>query len=322
MQEKAVKSTKRIKQISVIGLFGMFNHIIPLHIEDRITIIHGPNGFGKTAILKLVNALFSQASSVLEGTPFSELRIDFEDETRLAVTKNSDISSDNENTKHFLPKWSFPSQNITFQFITQEEVQTVTFPSREPNALLISAINNRNMVEALELKPGQKWSVFIDTLVADREINQKETEWLSKIRSAVVIHLIETQRLLNEVKFHENLDEKESVMIPTVTTYSQELAETIKTKLAESTALSQSLDRTFPARLVSPTTRQRNVTEDELRNKLVDLEDKRTRLTAAGLIDQDSNDAIQIRKSDEIDQSTKVVLSVYAEDAEKKIRYL
>ncbi len=36
MQEKAIKPIKRIKQISVIGLFGMFNHVIPLHTEDRI----------------------------------------------------------------------------------------------------------------------------------------------------------------------------------------------------------------------------------------------------------------------------------------------
>jgi hypothetical protein len=37
----------RIKQISVIGLFGIFNHLIPLNMDDRITVIHGPNVVGE-----------------------------------------------------------------------------------------------------------------------------------------------------------------------------------------------------------------------------------------------------------------------------------
>ena len=32
---------RRIKQISVEGLFGMLNHVIPLQMEERITIVHG-----------------------------------------------------------------------------------------------------------------------------------------------------------------------------------------------------------------------------------------------------------------------------------------
>ena len=40
----------RITKISVKGLFGMFDHEIPLNQESRITIIHGPNGVGKTVL--------------------------------------------------------------------------------------------------------------------------------------------------------------------------------------------------------------------------------------------------------------------------------
>ncbi len=38
----------RIAQISITGLFGVFDHVIPLNLDDRITIIHAPNGYGKT----------------------------------------------------------------------------------------------------------------------------------------------------------------------------------------------------------------------------------------------------------------------------------
>jgi predicted ATP-binding protein involved in virulence len=47
----------RIKQISVTKLFGIFDHVIPLNLDERITIIHGINGVGKTSILRLINAL-------------------------------------------------------------------------------------------------------------------------------------------------------------------------------------------------------------------------------------------------------------------------
>lgn len=57
---KTGQDMKRIKQISVKNLFGMFDHTIPLNVDERITIIHGPNGFGKTALLRLLDTLFSQ----------------------------------------------------------------------------------------------------------------------------------------------------------------------------------------------------------------------------------------------------------------------
>ncbi|WP_445174901.1 AAA family ATPase, partial [Microcoleus sp.] len=43
----------RINKISVTKLFGVFNHQVSFNMEDRITIIHGPNGFGKTALLRI-----------------------------------------------------------------------------------------------------------------------------------------------------------------------------------------------------------------------------------------------------------------------------
>ena len=56
--------TMKIQQISVSGLFGIFDHVIPLNVEDRITIIHSPNGFGKTALLRMLNGFFNSRYSV------------------------------------------------------------------------------------------------------------------------------------------------------------------------------------------------------------------------------------------------------------------
>lgn len=80
----------RIQQISVSGLFGIFDHVIPLNMEERITIIHGPNGFGKTAMLRMLNGLFNSRYSVFRTIPFSNFRVEFDDSSSVEVVKNSD----------------------------------------------------------------------------------------------------------------------------------------------------------------------------------------------------------------------------------------
>ena len=43
--------------------------------------MHGANGPDKTAILKMINGFVNSRYSVLRSTPFSELGIDFDDES-------------------------------------------------------------------------------------------------------------------------------------------------------------------------------------------------------------------------------------------------
>jgi predicted ATP-binding protein involved in virulence len=84
----------RIKQISVIGLFGIFNHVIPLNMDDRITVIHGPNGFGKTAMLRILNGLFNSRYSELRTIPFSKFCVEFDDDSNIEIIKNTDNSKE------------------------------------------------------------------------------------------------------------------------------------------------------------------------------------------------------------------------------------
>ena len=66
-----------ISNIGVYGLFDRFDHDIPLKGEERITIMIGPNGFGKTMILRIINALFNLHVRRLEGMPFRGVRLIF-----------------------------------------------------------------------------------------------------------------------------------------------------------------------------------------------------------------------------------------------------
>jgi len=77
----------RISRISVKKLFGIFSHDIPLNHDDRITIIYGPNGYGKTFTLSLVNELFNPGYDDFYRIPFSEVTVEFDDYSSLRLMK-------------------------------------------------------------------------------------------------------------------------------------------------------------------------------------------------------------------------------------------
>jgi predicted ATP-binding protein involved in virulence len=107
-------------------------------------------------------------------------------------------------------------------------------------------------------------------------------------------------------------------MLSTVSAYSDELAKLIQSKLAEYGTTSQSLDRTFPARVVQQQLSP-DISDEELRQQLNELEETRSRLIEVGLLDKDENSDFQIQPK-AIDESTKNILSVYVEDVENKLR--
>jgi predicted ATP-binding protein involved in virulence len=67
----------RVKTIQIDGLFGMFNHVIPLNTDQRITILHGPNGVGKTTVLRLITDLFSKRFYAVRTINYRSLRVEF-----------------------------------------------------------------------------------------------------------------------------------------------------------------------------------------------------------------------------------------------------
>jgi predicted ATP-binding protein involved in virulence len=84
----------RISRISVKKLFGIFSHDIPLNHDDRITIIYGPNGYGKTFTLSLVNELFNPGHDDFYRIPFSELTVEFDDHSSLLLIKEQKDAGD------------------------------------------------------------------------------------------------------------------------------------------------------------------------------------------------------------------------------------
>lgn len=66
-------------QIEVEELFGEFSAKIPLNHEDGITILHGPNGCGKTTLLRLMMHLQQGNQFMISRIPFKLVRLKYRD---------------------------------------------------------------------------------------------------------------------------------------------------------------------------------------------------------------------------------------------------
>jgi predicted ATP-binding protein involved in virulence len=306
-----------IKQISVSGLFGNFNHIIPLNIDERITIIHGPNGFGKTTMLRMLSAFFNSQYSVFWNTPFEKFKVEFIDDSSVEVIKayeHGKSKKEKEESISFNPNglsiedsspWIFSKKSISDNFVNNLDE-------------MVPGIHRTGVREWTYIRTGEILSLeevaekFSD-FIPQSQRNKKEPTWLKNLKNETPVRLIESQRLLNGT-YNRSLRSPEMVL--TVSTYSKEIAEIIQSKLADYGKVSQSLDRTFPSRVVSQ--KAPILTTQELIKQLDDLEVTRARLIEVGLLDKGEISDFQI-PTQSIDDSTKNILSVYIEDVEKKL---
>ncbi len=319
----------RIKHIRASQLFGIFNHSIPLNLDERITIIHGPNGFGKTVLLKTLHGLFNRDYQIFHKIPFESFQVDFEDGTGLTVSKK--VASDKERTNS-------PVEEICIE---------PSEHSRSASPYTLSSIDFRRFTRDLSLSVveeiipqltrvgRQEWmdlttaTVLSLTEVMEKYGNQLPLrhrskslpQWLEAALKGINVHFINTERLVQletregreQGPFHIRDEYPRPIQV--VDVYSRNLADLIQATLAKSVALSQSLDQTFPMRLVSRSTSP-GLTKRELDERLTELEEKRQRLRSVGLLDKDET---QFQSPPDPDDMERKVLSIYVEDVHKKL---
>jgi hypothetical protein len=144
--------------------------------------------------------------------------------------------------------------------------------------------------------------------------SQKDADWLIKLRDCIPVYFIESQRLVN-VSLAQSL-----LTLPSIFACSNDLANRMQDNLTNYAKLSQSLDRTFPARVID---RQKSLdlpslTEEQVFQKLDKLEQTRSHLVEIGLLDKDNDLDIEIHPHT-IDEGVKNTLLVYIQDMEQKL---
>ncbi|OKH33973.1 hypothetical protein NIES2119_22040 [[Phormidium ambiguum] IAM M-71] len=321
-----------IKKISVEQLFGIFNHSILIK-EDKITIIHGPNGFGKTALLRLIDGLFNAKYSELLSIPFKQLIIEMHDETILIINKDFKPKKVKRNSKE---------TDLTLKII-KPGVETKEINLASDKSIIIAESIARR-VPHLEQVSHDRWMDIRDgeILLAEEVIrrykenysyaeipisrDKQSSEW-DELRKTVNVYFIQTQRLYvlpEPINVRRDMRRERNSVVLAVSKYSQEIIEAIKEKESEYASLSQSLDRTFPFRLLEQGSDSKNFEDiNVISSKLEGLEKSRFRLMEAGLLDKEENVDFQILKSRKLSKpflsDYAKVLSVYFKDVEQKL---
>lgn len=316
----------KIQQISVKGLFGIFDHVIPLNLDEHITIIHGPNGFGKTVMLRMLSGLFNRRYASLLKIPFTQFQIQFETESYIELVNTVD-KYEKKCLVITLYKSTVAVESYTFQDSeTQLQKKSQTESQVDWLDEIVPGLQRINFEQWLYLPTGEILSFGevlerFNHLIPSRGISDEEPEWLSNLRSGVHVCLIESHRLLNILP---NRDPRTyytySPMLPTVSIYSIEMAAKITSALAEYGSVSQSIDREFPAKFSSIISKSSPITltDEQLLQRLNELEEKRLKLIELGLLNKDESPNFQVQ-SLTIEESTRNVLAVYVEDVEKKL---
>ena len=284
-------------------------------------------------ILRMVNALFNLRVLSLGRMPFSKLSIEFDDESSLTVTRSTQTKrsrSRSDKAEIHLNYRTADGSSRPFSPDEETSEEELLFP--------IDAIEE--IIPNLDQIGPSEWRAFdtgdildLDDVIAEygdrlplgfREARTSHPDWLQEIREAIPVRFIGTERLThsfnNDARHFPGRSRRQSPRSApdrTVRLYSEKLGQMVRQTLTEYATLSQSLDRTFPSRLVEEPIPPA-MSPEALGKKLREVEEKRSNIIDAGLLAQ-QHEGISVPIISEVDDSRRGVLAVYAQDALTKL---
>jgi len=315
----------RIARAEVVNLFGVFNHVVEFKLGDRITIIHGPNGFGKTAILVMLQCILGKQLPKLRRMAFDKITLTFDDSSKLSVERRTVSQREGEREQpvinlhiEFSPA-SGDHQEFTYESTVDRRMRGFPLELIEQH---IPELQRINPAQWLHLPTGRRFDLedvyeqFGPMLPFSPQSRKPFPAWLTSIWEGFTVRLIEAQRLFSVSDPRRARREPSFGLEPAVSSYSKELAASIQEIQAKYGTSSQELDSTFPARVIQ--TRPKEAADvEKLKAKLKELDQKRQRIIAAGLLEPQST--LYFDPQTQIDETTKGILALYSEDVEKKL---
>jgi predicted ATP-dependent endonuclease of OLD family len=318
----------RLAEFKIEGLFGLYDHRIALNFKERITIIIGPNGRGKTVCLKFIEAMFRKRYSYFVDSPFRAAEFTF--------TGGEKISLEEIERR---PTEGSPIRSICF---------ALTAPGKETVTWTPATVDSRIRREIRRYIPAQWEQVDTDLWIdqtdgeeltllelAERHplpakllssLQQDAPEDYAELIDNVDCHLIETQRLLvlpfdsvdgdGEFGPYAQARRRMRGSRLAIQHKAQKLKIILKDTLTTYANLSQSLDRSFPLR-VFEAQGSANLSQDQLRQELRQLDERREALMSAGILDTEYK-AVTMRGGN-IEPGVAMVLEIYVKDAIQKL---
>jgi len=322
--EKNEPDGVRLINFEVAGLFGRYDYKIPVSISEHVTAIIAPNGTGKTLCLRLIAALFNQKWSSFLEVDFSRVVYTFNNGMTIEVRKKTISSGEGAQAPRTFTLTVKPLKGkpISWTPKSLEDRRTVPVERYLPFMNRVAPDRWRDGHTGEVMPLDAVLEVYQDMLpehITESVFGAKPRELVS-IVSQIECKLIETQRLLilsdSEYDRYSGGRNKRTSNLA-ITRKAEKLKDIIAKEISAYASLSQSLDRSFPRRVIT----QAASNPEGLVEKLESLDKKRLELMEAGILDKEADSPVEMPEGP-LNPAIASVLNVYAEDTREKLSSL
>ena len=309
----------RLQGIQVDKLFGIYDHKINLSLQERVTLLHGPNGVGKTIVLRMVDAILKARFGYFRTISFARFILDFQDGSTLVLAANDPSNEEGGTYQLTLLENGVKVHSemldlgVSEAFFVADRVGFL----RQDDADTWIDIRDGELLSSPEVI-----SRYGGSSSAHEYHGRQDISWFDTFRRNANVHLIEAQRLVridweSEAPYKYGGRRRLPSTVATVIERSQDFRKRLADTMTQYGRQSQTLDQSFPQRLISATD---SLTEDELQKKMAALDEKTSELISVGILDKTQTHPFQIEDLKKIEPTEARVMTLYVRDTEKKLQ--
>ena len=314
----------RLQRVEVDGLFGIYDHRIDLDLNDRVTVLHGRNGVGKTTVLRMISAFLRGDITYFSRIPFARFLLIFQDGSNLELIPD-EPNIENDTGTIAVKRKGARKKSDKVKLRINAELLAARTDHLEP----YSGIENA----WIDVRDGE---VLTEMEVISRYggrrneyIHKKEIPWLSEFLSNTNSHLIEAQRLVRTPFDAASRDDIEPryrrrtyrypILTSSVVECSQDFRKRLDDAMATYGRQAQTLDQTFPQRLMTAPDETRI---PDIQTRMEKLVEKTKNYRTIGILDETTAHPFDVGSLGTLNETGVSTMALYVQDTEKKLEVL
>lgn len=298
-----------LREIAIEGLFGLYDHTLDLRDDPPLTIVAGPNGIGKTTLLRLCTALLKGSYRELTRHEFTRLSVRSADGVRIEAEPLGSAKGEADDLQLLLrqTKQGARSQEtiIRMPSLFPDDLRLPHFIEPYGPDLFIDTRDGELItLDELHMRYGRR---------RDRVHIVDSPDWFDVKHWRV--DFIETKRLdtlITSARMPRR-QSGQSVTAP-INRYLEVVANILDGARRESARIHQSRTSTVARRLLGEYSRK-NVNAGRLRGRYAQVERHAAVLTANGLL----SDSLDVLPEENLNPTQKRFFEMFLDDFEAKL---